>query len=116
MIMSLSKEDMEHFLHGQLDAWNKKDKAAFFAHYHAAAPNGLTIEYVGRPLSDPWKILEDMWNNNNAAMTVEAIHTVINGDEAACYHHNKTAASNIKTIEIYAFKDGALHVRYFIPG
>jgi hypothetical protein len=114
--MSANKDDMEHFLHGQLDAWNKKDKAAFFAHYRAAAPKRLTVEYVGRPLSDPWKILEDMWNNNNATMTVEAILTIINGDEAACYHHNKTAASTIKTIEIYAFDEGALHVRYFIAG
>jgi hypothetical protein len=115
---SPSKEAIEHFLHGQLEAWNSHDKERFFSLYREASPKSLTIEYVGRPLSDPWVILENMWTDHNASMNIEAVQVVINGGEAACYHYNHRPAANltIKTIEIYAFKDGALDIRYFIDG
>jgi len=60
----MSGNDMaafEHFLHGQIECWNSSDKEGFFKHYRDISPNGLTIEYVGRPLTDAWVILEHMW-------------------------------------------------------
>ncbi len=112
----LSKEEMERFLHGQLDAWNAGDRDKFFGLYREFSPNGLHIEYVGKPDRDPWEVLETMWKDHNASMKVEAVKAIINGNEAACYHLNHITAAGvaIKTMEIYAFKDGKLSIRYFI--
>lgn len=106
----------ERFLHGQIAAWNAKDKEAFFEHYRSFAPNGLTIEYVGKSSSDGWPILEGMWANQADKINVEVVCTIINGDEAACHHINRVIGSEvgIKTIEIYRYGEGKLRVRYFI--
>ena len=84
--------------------------------YKEFSPNGLRIEYVGKPDRDPWEILETMWADHNDTMTVEAVKVNINGEEAACYHYNHITAAKvaIKTIELYSFVGGKLWVRYFI--
>src|SRR5690606_39566431 len=65
------------FLHDQLAAWNAHDREAFFGFYRAIAPNGLTIEYVGKPPRDPWEILETMWADHNAHMRLEPVKAII---------------------------------------
>jgi hypothetical protein len=114
--MSVSKEQIEHFLHGQIEAWNAHDKAAFFGLYKAMSPHGLTIDYVGQPPREAWEILETMWAQQNDKITIEVAKTIINGTEAACHHLNKVNGADfaIETIELYAFGDGVLSVRYFI--
>ncbi len=112
----LSDDEIAHFLHEQVDAWNGGDKERFFASYRAAAPRGLSIEYVGRqPPDDGWPILEGMWANQNGKVRAEVVATLVNGSEAACYHLNHVAATGavIKTVELYAFSEGVLTVRYF---
>ena len=114
--MTIPKAEIERFLHGQLNAWNAHDHAAFFGFYRQFAPNGLTIEYVGKPPRDPWEILETMWTDHNAGMRLEAVKAVINGHEAACHHRNHIEAAGvvIETMELYDFGDGTLSIRYFI--
>src|SRR5690606_7966607 len=100
----------------QLEAWNARDKVAFFGCYRDIAPQGLVIDYVGQPQRDPWEILETMWTQQNDKIEVLVKKKIVNGTEAACFHLNKfrDAEGGIDTIETYAFDNGRLHVRYFI--
>lgn len=89
----------------------------FFEHYRRMSPASLSIEYVGRALpTDPWQILEGMWENQQPRFRIEVKETIINGEEAACHHRNalRDGSGGIETIELYRFQDGRLWVRYFI--
>lgn len=112
----MNKQEIEHFLHTQVNAWNAGDKEGFFAAYAQAAPKGLQIEYVGRPMSDGWPVLESMWAQQSAKIEIEEVLMIINGDEAACHNRNKVrgTAMAIETIELYSFDAGRVVVRYFI--
>jgi len=114
--MSMDKQAIEDFLHGEIDAWNSGDKDAFFAHYRSVSPNGLTIEYVGKPQHDAWQILEGMWAQQQPKIRVEVRQCIVNGSEAACHHLNafREGEGGIETIELYKFEEGKLEVRYFI--
>lgn len=114
--MSLDTQAIEHFLHGQIECWNSGDKAGFLAHYRKIAPNGLTIEYVGYPLRDPWLVLEEMWEQQQANIRIEVAKAIINGNEAACHHLNNRLSGEpgTETIEVYKFAEGKMSVRYFI--
>lgn len=112
----LNNEAITAFLHEQLRCWNAGDRDGFFAAYRAVAPNGLTIEYVGRAPTDGWPVLEQMWAQQSAKVEVEELLHVVNGSEAACHQLNKVrgTAMVIHTVELYRFDAGALAVRYFI--
>ncbi len=113
---NLTGEEIAHFLHEQVEAWNRGDRDRFFTVYRTAAPRGLSIEYVGtQPPTNGWPILESMWARQNGRVRAEVVATLLNGSEAACYHLNHVEATGavIKTVELYAFSDGALAVRYF---
>ncbi len=114
--MSVNTAKIERFLHGQVEAWNAHDKESFFGLYKALSPNGLAIDYVGQPVRPAWDILEDMWAKQNDKIRIEVAKTIINGSEAACHHLNHVTGAGfaIETIELYAFGDGELSVRYFI--
>lgn len=106
-----------NFLHGQTACWNAKDKDGFLAHYRAAAPDGLTIEYVGQPSGgDAWQVLDTIWSTQSPKIDIEVVATIVNGDEAACHHRNRVIGSDavVTTIELYRFGPGTLSVRYFI--
>jgi hypothetical protein len=104
------------FLHGQIECWNAGDKEGFFAHYRAAAPNGLEIEYVGQPQGDAWQVLEAMWAQQNARIRIEVAACIVSGGEAACHHRNlmRDGPGGVETIETYRFAEGRLAVRYFV--
>jgi hypothetical protein len=112
----MNRTAIHEFLHAQLHAWNAGDKVAFFDEYRAMAPNGLQIEYVGRPATDGWPVLDNMWAQQNAKIEIQEVFTVINGNEAACHNRNtvRGTATAIETIELYRFDAGRLLVRYFI--
>jgi hypothetical protein len=115
--MSTNAESIRRFLHAQVACWNAGDQDGFLAAYRAAAPGGLTIEYVGRPASDGWPVLAAMWERQNAAIAVEEVAAVISGNEAACHNRNRVKGTDrvIETIELYRFdEDGGLLVRYFV--
>jgi len=112
----LNKAAIEEFLHAQAKAWNEGDKGAFLDAYSSVAPNGVRIEYVGRPAADGWPILESMWTQQNAKIQIEEVVAIVNGNEAACHNRNWVRGSQnwIETIELYRFDSGCLQVRYFI--
>jgi hypothetical protein len=115
--MSMDADTIRRFLHAQVACWNAGDKAAFLAAYRGAAPGGLSIEYVGRPASDGWPVLEAMWNQQNAAIAIEEVAAIVNGVEAACHNRNRVKGTDrvIETIESYRFEEGGrLFVRYFV--
>jgi hypothetical protein len=115
--MSTDANSIRRFLHAQVACWNAGDKDGFLAAYRAAAPGGLTIEYVGRPASDGWPVLAAMWERQNAAIAIEEVAAMVNGNEAACHNRNRDKETDrtIETIELYRFdEDGALLVRYFV--
>lgn len=115
--MTMDAKTIEHFLHAQVACWNAGDKQGFFDAYRSVAPNGLTIEYVGRPAADGWPVLEGMWAQQNARIAIEEVACIINGQEAACHNRNMLKGSDvaIETIELYRFDaHGRLDVRYFI--
>lgn len=111
-----TKEQIEHFLHAQLEHWHAKNRDGFLGAYREMSPNGLTVEYVGRPLGDGWQAIEDIWEKQVPNIEVEVQSKIINGSEAACLHANKIIGTNqvIPTIEQYIFGDGTLHVRYYV--
>lgn len=113
----MNASTIEHFLHTQVQAWNKGDKEGFFAAYRGAAPEGLQIEYVGRgPAGNGWPVLEGMWAQQSAKIEIEEVALIINGNEAACHNRNKVRGSSlaIETIELYSFDNGKVTVRYFV--
>ena len=58
--------EIENFLHGQLKCWNAGDRDGFFEHYRKVSPNGLDIEYLGRPVMEGFAVLEGMWDQQNS--------------------------------------------------
>lgn len=112
---------IEEFMHGQIACWNAGDRDGFFNWYRSVAPNGLHIEYVGQHSGDGWQILEGMWEKNQAAIEIEEVALIHNGEEVACHNRNNMKGSDmsIDTIEVYRFaEDGTVHIRYFVkaPG
>jgi hypothetical protein len=113
----MEKPTIEDFLHAQVQAWNAGDREAFFAAYRSVAPQGLTIEYVGRTApADGWPILANMWATQSAKVEIEEVVLIVNGLEATGHMRNKVrgTAMVIETIEFYRFNAGHLAVRYFI--
>jgi hypothetical protein len=113
----ISAATIRRFLHAQVACWNAGDKAGFLAAYREVAPGGLVIEYVGRPATDGWAVLDAMWERQNAAIEIEEAALIVNGFEAACHNRNRLRSGTgiIDTIELYRFEqDGRLLVRYFI--
>jgi hypothetical protein len=112
----MDNSNIERFIHAQATAWNNGDKAAFLEAYRSVAPNGLTIEYIGRPIADGWPVLEAIWAQQNSKVQVEAVAIIVNAGEAACHNRNWIRGTQnwIETIELYRFDSGRLRVRYFI--
>lgn len=112
----MNKATIEQFLHAQAKAWNDGDKGAFFGAYSSVAPNGMQIEYVGRPAADGWPVLEAMWGQQNAKIQIEEVVAIVNANEAACHNRNwfRGTQNWIETIELYRFDSGRLQVRFFI--
>ncbi len=114
---ALDTAAITQFLHDQVDAWNDGNRDAFFALYRDISGGALDIEYVGRaPASMGWPILDRMWSDQNPKVRIEVMASLVNGAEAACFHHNITrdGAQIIPTIEQYHFRSDGLSVRYFI--
>jgi 3-phenylpropionate/cinnamic acid dioxygenase small subunit len=112
----VSKATIEQFLHAQAKAWNEADKDAFFGAFRAVAPGGLQIEYVGRPATDGWPVLEAMWALQNVKIQIEEVVAIVNGNEAACHNRNWVRGTDhrIETIELYRFDSGRLQLRFFV--
>lgn len=113
---TVDRATIEDFLHAQVGCWNAGDKDGFFAAYRKVAPNGLQIEYVGRPPADGWTVLDGMWDQQAAKVEVVEVLSIVNGSEAACHNRNQMRGTSmaVETIELYRFDAGTLSVRYFL--
>lgn len=111
-------DKIAHFLHAQVACWNAHREAAFFSLYQQMASQTLRVEYVGRAQRDGWLELKEMWTQHNKHVRIEVLATIIHGNEAACHHRNHIIGTEmvIDTIELYAFDEGNLFVRYFQKG
>jgi hypothetical protein len=108
------------FLLKQYQLWNEGKRAELIALFRDFAPNGFTIEYVGTPVQEGWKAMNDIWDQHGGQVTIEVVQILVNGNEAAVHalnHHiEKDGRINTRpSIEIYRFTDGTLQVRYFYP-
>jgi hypothetical protein len=106
----MNASSIEHFLHTQVQAWNRGDKEGFFAAYRTAAPEGLLDRVRG-----PWAAGRRLACAGGHVGPTERQdrdrrgRLIINGNEAACHNRNKVRGSSlaIDTIEIYRFEGGA---------
>jgi hypothetical protein len=108
------------FLVEQYALWNQGKRAELIALFRELAPKGLTIEYVGTPVQDGWKAMDDIWDQHGGHVTIEVVQILVNGNEAAVHalnHHvEKDGRINTRpSIEIYRFAEGTLQIRYFYP-
>src|SRR5690554_7105579 len=85
---NIDSKEIESFLHSQLECWNAGDRDGFFEHYRNVSPNGLDIEYLGRPVMEGFAVLEGMWDQQNSKFSVEVELSIIAANEAACHHRN----------------------------
>lgn len=113
---NIGSREIEAFLHGQIKCWNAGDRNGFFEHYQKIAPNGLEIEYLGRPVLEGFAVLEGMWEQQNSKFSVEVDLSIIIANEAACHHKNvmNDGSGVIETIELFSFEQGKVLIRYFI--
>ncbi|MFA7555588.1 MAG: hypothetical protein WCY88_15200 [Spongiibacteraceae bacterium] len=115
---TLDHQKIKKFFEEKILLWNEGKKEELAALYLTMAPAQLTFEYVGGPVIDGWKALDDMWEQFGTNIEVELIDFLINGNEVACYiknHRRDQPGTYTTTIEIYTFNEGAIHERYFYP-
>lgn len=117
--MSLFDETaIRQFVFNQAELWNAGERDAFFALYRSASPAGLTLEYVGKQTlcgEAAWAGMDHMWTTYREQVRLQLVECIVNGTEAAGYYRNRWhAAQKLSSgIEVYSFRDGALHVRIF---
>ncbi|MBR9909317.1 MAG: nuclear transport factor 2 family protein [Gammaproteobacteria bacterium] len=113
-------QQLEHFVHAQVECWNQGDKEGFLKCYSDIAPNGLSVEIVGAPQMEPQVALEAMWRTQ-PDIRIDIVCAVVVGNEAVTHHRNIKRSSgelSTDTLEIYQLDDGKLSARYFVshPG
>lgn len=111
-----SKEQILAFVDEKVTLWNAGKREELAALYKAIAPNEVIFEYVGLPIEDGWKALDDMWDRFGDEVEMEIIETLINGNEVACYIHNHRRSqpgAYTATVETYVFENGNVHERYY---
>ncbi len=116
MAQNRTPAEIRHFLHEQVEHWNAVRKDEMFDLYRRMVPGKLTIEYVGLPVLEGWKALEDMWKGLAGKVHIDVIEVMVTGQEAACYHHNTTIGAGTParpSIELYRWDGDDLAVRYF---
>lgn len=112
-----SPEAIEKFLRLQYSLWSEGKFDEMLAEFRQIAPNGLTIEYVGKGIKDGWVELDEMWRDYGNKCPTELVEVLVNGNEAATYvfNHMQTpdGVHTMPSLETYLFENGTLHVRYF---
>lgn len=112
-----NNKQLEHFVHHQIDCWNRGDREGFLQCYRELSPNGLSVEIVGMPAMDPWTVLEGMWDKTQGDIRIEIVAAAVVGNEAVTHHRNYKKADgslSTDTLEVYKLTDGKLSARYFV--
>ncbi len=115
---TLSQDGIRRFIVQQAECWNTGRKEDFLALYRALAPNGLTLEYVGKSTATgeaAWAGLDAMWAGYAHQVKIQPVEVIVNGMDAACYYRNLwPVPGTLSTgIETYSFRDGHIHARFF---
>lgn len=118
MTTPADESSIRSFIFQQVELWNAKRKDEFLALYRRMAPAGLTLEYVGKQTATgeaAWQGLEQMWATYIDQVKLQLFECIVNGNDAACFYRNLwSAPQKLSTgIEVYSFRDGALHARFF---
>ena len=114
----LDHKTITQFIEQKIQLWNEGKREELATLYLTMAPSQLTFEYVGSPVIDGWKALDDMWEQFGTNIEIELVDILINGNEVACYlknHRRDQPGTYTTTIEIYVFNEGTVHERYFYP-
>tara|TARA_E500000305_G_scaffold75550_1_gene61275 strand:+ start:27219 stop:27575 length:357 start_codon:yes stop_codon:yes gene_type:complete len=109
-------QQLKHFVHAQVDFWNKGDKAGFLGCYRDISPNGLSVEIVGGPNMGAQTALAGMWSTQSD-IRIEIVCAVVVGNEAVTHHRNYRISSgelSSDTLETYCLEEGKLTARYFV--
>lgn len=115
---TLDEAAIRSFVFKQAELWNAGERDAFFALYRSLSPAGLTLEYVGKQTLSgdaAWAAMDHMWTTYREQVRLQLVECIVNGSDAAGYYRNRWHGPQTLSsgIELYSFRDGALHVRIF---
>jgi hypothetical protein len=109
-------QQLEHFVHAQVERWNAGDQQGFLDCYRGISPNGMVVDIVGAPEMDAEAALAAMWSTQ-PDIRIEIVCAAVIGDEAVTHHRNYRISSgelSSDTLETYELNDGKLTARYFV--
>lgn len=108
-------EDIAHFASVQYQYWNDGKWDELFAAYDKIAPNGYTIQYFGKPVTDGRAALDKMIRNVAGKVRTNVREVLVNEGEAVVIVGNEVLGTDVETtsIERYLFKDGKVACSYF---
>jgi len=112
------EDTLRRFIVRQAECWNAGRKDDFLALYREHAPQGLTLEYVGKSTmtgNAAWAGLEAMWAGYAHQVRIQPVEIIVNGHDAACYYRNLwTEPGTLSTgIEVYTLRDNCIYARFF---
>ncbi|WP_380879589.1 hypothetical protein ACFB49_23120 [Sphingomonas sp. DBB INV C78] len=110
-----SSDEIATFLREQYLLWNDQKRDELMAYFRRMAPNGFTIEYVGRLPQDGEQAMEEMFAQYGGKCRTDLLQLLVNGNEAATYVDNRFVDTDVgmPSIETYKFEDGRMQIRYF---
>lgn len=108
-------DEIKHFVREHYQLWNEQKREELLALCDAIAPNGYTIEYVGRPVQDGRQGWDEMFAHYGGKVRTDIKLLIANGDEVATQIDNVFVGEdrNVPSLETYRVADGKLAIRYF---
>jgi hypothetical protein len=112
-------DQIRTFFDDSLGCWNKGDKEGFVAAYRAVCSTEPRFENpVGTDVMVGWEVLDTLWDQYQATITITLNLLIVNGNEACAYLTNagehEGQAFSSESLEAYVFgHDGSFQARYF---
>lgn len=111
----IDEADIQAFLAGQVETWNRRDRESFFALHRRIAPGKISLDYVGKArFADGWSSLQLSWDKHQPYLDIEEVESMVIGNEAICYNINRIRDRSVRTFEQYRFDYPDMHARYFL--
>lgn len=111
------EREMEPHIRAIYSEWNAKNPGGVLAAFEALGPGGFTVEYVGSEPIEGTAAVQEMWETYGPICTIELVHLLVNGNEAAAMVQNIIAGETDQTIlpsiETYHAEGDILRVKYF---
>lgn len=108
-------QEIEQFIRDQYRLWSEDRIDEMMVLFRRIAPNGFTIEYVGKPPQEGEQAMAEMIAEHGGKIRADLRQLIVNGNEAAAVVDNVVNDTGhvIPSIETYRFEDGKMHARYF---